>query len=96
MKAIDFACHLLARLSEDELPFPAQQVLLAVAAGLETGPDIARFTGMSSSGCSGILRSLAHKNIISRVGGNHAVYLLAPAGKELVRQYFSFLPHARA
>ncbi len=96
MKAIDFACRFLARLAEDELPFPAQQVLLAVAAGLETGPDISRFTGISSSSCSGILRSLAHKNILSRVGGTHAVYLLAPEGKELVRQYFSFLPNARA
>ncbi len=96
MKAIDFACRLLARLAEDDLPFPAQQVLLAVAAGLETSPDIARFTGLSPSGCSGILRSLTHKNIICRVGGTHATYLLAPAGKELVRQYFSFLPHARA
>ncbi len=96
MKAIDFACRLLARLAEDEHPFPTQQVLLAVAAGLETSPDIARFTGISSSACSGILRSLAHKNILCRTGGTHASYLLAPAGKELVRQYFSFLPGSRA
>ncbi len=96
MKAIDFACHLLATLAEDELSFPAQQVLLAVAAGLETSPDIARFTGQSPSACSGLLRSLTHKNIISRVGGAHAVYLLAPAGRERVRRYFSFLPHHRA
>ncbi len=96
MKAIDFACRLLARLAEDNLPFATQQVLLAVAAGLETGPDIARFTGQSSSACSGILRSLAHKDIIKRVGGTHPVYLLAPAGRELVRQYFSFLPNGKA
>ncbi len=94
MKAIDFACRLLASLAEDELPLTTQQVLLAVAAGLETSPDIARFTGLSSSGCSGILRSLAHRQLINRVGGAHAVYLLAPAGKQLVRQYFSFLPHS--
>ncbi len=93
MKAIDFACHLLARLAEDDLPFQTQHVLLAVAAGLECGSDIARFTGLSSSCCSGILRSLTHKGIVNRVGGTHAVYLLAPAGKELVRRYFSFLPH---
>ncbi len=92
MQAIDFACRLLARLGEDELPLPSQQVLLAVAAGLETAPDIARFTGLSSSSSSGVLRSLAHKGYLSRVGGSQAVYLLAPAGKERVRQYFSFLP----
>ncbi len=96
MKAIDFACRLLVRLSEDQLPLPGQQVLLAVAAGLETGPDIARFTGMSSSACSGILRSLTHKGLLQREGGAHAIYLLAPAGRERVRLYFDFLPHARA
>ncbi len=96
MKAIDFACRLLTHLAEDKLPFPTQQVLLAVAAGLETSPDIARFTGLSSSSCSGILRSLTHKNLLSRVGGSHAVYLLAPAGKERVRHYFSFLPNTQA
>ncbi len=95
MKAIDFACRLLTRLAEDELPFATQQVLLAVAAGLEHTPDIARFTGQNSSACSGILRSLAHKGIIHRKGGAHATYLLAPAGKERVRQYFSFLPQTR-
>ncbi len=92
MKAIDFACRLLARLAEDSLPLPTQQVLLAVAAGLETAPDIARFTGLSSSSCSGILRSLAHKAIINRVNGNHVIYQLAPSGRKLVRQYFSFMP----
>ncbi len=95
MKAIDFACHLLTRLAEDTLPFPAQQVLLAVAAGLESGADIARFTGMSTNSCAGILRSLANKNIVCRLSGPHACYRLAPAGRERVRQYFSFLPGAR-
>ncbi len=96
MKAIDFACRLLVRLAEDEHPFPTQQVLLAVAAGLESGPDIARFTGIASSACSGILRSLAHKGLINRAGGSHALYELAPAGKKLVRRYFSFLPRTQA
>ncbi len=96
MKAIDFACHLLVRLAEDKHPFPTQQVLLAVAAGLETTPDIARFTGITSTSCSGILRSLTNKKLLERPAGPHAIYLLTPAGKELVRQYFSFLPNARA
>ncbi len=95
MKAIDFACRLLAQLAEDELSFPAQQILLAIAAGLRSGSDIARFTGQPSSSCSGILRSLAHRNIITRSEGAHATYTLAPAGKERVRQYFAFLPHNR-
>ena len=34
MKAIDFACRLLARLAKDEMPDGSQRVLLAVAAGL--------------------------------------------------------------
>ncbi len=96
MKAIDFACRLLASLSDDELPFLSQLVLLTVAAGLETSPDIARFSGLSPSACSGILRSLTHKNLISRAGGPQATYQLAPAGKQRVREYFAFLPHARA
>ncbi len=95
MKAIDFACRLLVSLTEDTLPLPTQQVLLAVAAGLQTGADIARFMGITPSVCAGILRSLAHRNLIQRVNGLHAVYELAPAGRDQVRRYFSFLPHSR-
>ena len=92
MKAIDFACRLLVRLTEDTLPLPAQQVLLAVAAGLDCTPDIARFTGLEPNACLGHLRALANKGLLLREGGKHPTYRLAPAGKERVRHYFAFMP----
>ncbi len=92
MKAIDFACHLLARLTEDSMPLTYQQVLLSIAAGLTTASDIARFTGISACACSGILRALTNRELVQRHQGTHPSYALAPAGRTLVRQYFNFLP----
>ncbi len=95
MKAIDFACRLLARLGEDSQTRAAQQVLLALAAGLDTGADIARLTGLTTWGCTSVLRSLTERKLVSRVGRDTPVYLLSPKGKELVAGYFAFLPQAR-
>ncbi len=96
MKAIDFACRLLARLGEDDQPRATQQVLLALAAGLERSADIARLSGLTTGGCTGILRSLTGRKLVRRIGAESGVYLLTPQGKELVSRYFSFLPRNQA
>ncbi len=96
MKAIDFACHLLVHLARDKHPFPTQQILLAVAAGLDRAPDISHFTGLSTNNCAGVLRSLTHKGLVTRCAGSQATYQLAAEGKKLVREYFSFLPNTHS
>lgn len=88
MKAIDFACRLLARLAADDLSPASQQVLLAVAAGLDTSPDIARLTGLTQGSCTSILRHLARQKMLRRLRGD--IYLLAPSGKERICRLFSF------
>lgn len=88
MRAIDFACRLLARLAEDDLSPASQQVLLAVAAGLDTSPDIARLTGLTQGSCTNILRSLARQKILRRLRGD--IYLLAPSGRDRVCRLLSF------
>ena len=93
MKAIDFACRFLAVLSRDPMSPAKRQVLFAVAAGLETITDIARFTQLSTCTCSNMLRQLERNKLVHHIGSvEHTIYLLAPAGKEHIRKLFSFLP----
>ncbi len=94
MKAIDFACQLLRQLAEDELSFSSQQVLLAVAAGQYSAKEVARFLNLPAAGASGILRALANKNLLERVGCPHVTYRLSPWGRERVRKYLTFRPEA--
>lgn len=94
MKAIDFACHLLAGMQREELSFSAHQVLFAVAAGLETSPDISRLIGLTQSACTNVLRHLQKDRLlicICRTGGQ---YRLSSAGRDYVCRIFSFAkPH---
>ncbi len=96
MKAIDFACRLLTRLGADEHPRATQQVLLALAAGLDTSADIARLSGLTAGGCTIILRGLAKQKLARRIAAEPPLYLLTPQGKELVAGYFAFLPRTKA
>lgn len=90
MKAIDFACHLLTRLAKDNLSPTAQRVLICVAAGLETSPDIARFTGLTTNVCSTALKGLERKKLVRRVLQGHCVFLLTAGGKKRVGSLFNF------
>ncbi len=96
MKAIDFACRLLARLAQDPQTRATQQVLLALAAGLDTSEDIARLCHLSTGGCTAILRQLAMRKLTRSIGTAPGIHLLTPKGKELVAHYFDFLPHPKA
>lgn len=80
MKAIDFACRLLARLNRDDMPAATRQVLLAVAAGLPEARDIARLTALERQG------------YIRCHDTAHRGFSLTPCGKERVASLFSFLP----
>lgn len=92
MKAIDFACHFLTRLAHDKLTPTAKHVLVCVAAGLETSPDIAHFTGMTPNVCSAALRGLERKKLVRRALRGHCVFLLTTNGKQRVASLFGFFP----
>ncbi|MDO5450089.1 MAG: helix-turn-helix domain-containing protein [Akkermansia sp.] len=92
MKAIDFACRLLARLNRDDMPAATRQVLLAVAAGLPEARDIARLTGMTAQVCSNLLTALERQGYIRCHDMAHRGFSLTPCGKERVASLFSFLP----
>jgi len=92
MKAIDFACRLLAKLAKDDLTPTAQHILICVAAGLETSPDIARFTGLTQNVCSAALRGLERKKLVRRALRGHCVFLLTSGGKKRIGNLFNFFP----
>lgn len=92
MKAIDFACHFLTRLTRDKLTPTAKYVLICVAAGLETSPDIARFASMSTNVCSAALRGLERKRLVRRVLRGHCIFELTNNGKQRVAALFNFFP----
>lgn len=95
VKAIDFACRLMARLQRDNLSPAARLVLVAVAAGLEDKNDISRETCLSLSVCTTQLRHLESLAEIRCVSTLAERYVLAPAGKERLRRLFNFhiAPH---
>lgn len=90
MRAIDFACRLLVNISRDDLPPAARLVLLCVVAGMETGEDIAAFTGIVPRSCTAILRHLEGAQLLRCVGGE--VYLTTPEGRERVRRLLAITP----
>lgn len=92
MKAIDFACHFLARIAQDDMTPASRQVMLAVAAGLDNSRDIANLTSLGVSTCTALLRSLTKQKILTCVSREQGVYLLAPNGKERVRRLLTFFP----
>lgn len=94
MKAIDFACRLLARLNRDDMPAATRQVLLAVAAGLPEATDIARLTGLLPQTCSSLLTTLERQGYVKCHDRSHRGFSLTPCGKDRVAKLFSFLPHA--
>lgn len=94
MKAIDFICRYLARAEMDTLSPTARQVLLAVAAGLDNSPDIARLTGLQQGVCTSHLRMLHQHRELRCTDRKAGYYQLSPAGKERVRALLSFLDHA--
>lgn len=96
MKAIDFACRLLARLAQDDMPHTARRVLLAVAAGLPEARDIARFTGLAPATCSKLLCSLRKSGFVYCNDPMHMGYALTPCGRAKVADLFDFLPGSHA
>lgn len=90
MKAIDFICRYLARAAMDDLTPVARQVLLAVAAGLDNSEDISRLTGLLPGTCTSVLRTLAARKQLQCTNRAMGYYVLAPAGKERVKDLFSF------
>lgn len=97
MRAIDFACRLLVKVATDPMTPAARLMLLCVAAGLECSADIARRTGMVPGTCTNLLRGLVQRHLLQRVASRAGdLYILAPAGREYVRQLLSFLPHGQA
>ncbi len=92
MRAIDFACRLLVNLATDAMSPAARLVMLCVAAGLENAEDIARLTGITPGTCTNLLRLLAKRQVLHCVHGKCDLYVLAPDGKEHVRQLLTFPP----
>ncbi len=92
MKAIDFACRLLRALSTEEHSDSMQRVLLGLAAGLETAPDISYCLGMNTGVATTCLRKLQREELVNAVSGSTCIYRLSPRGKKLVASIFSFLP----
>lgn len=91
MKAIDFACRLLARLAKDEMPDGSQRVLLAVAAGLPEAPDIARLTGLAPTACAQTLARLRKQGFVLCNDAIHGGHILTPTGKAKVAGFFDFM-----
>lgn len=98
MRAIDFACRLLVKVATDPMSPAARLVLLCVAAGLECSADIARMTGIVPGTCTNLLRQLAQRRLLKAVPAQtrEHLYVLAPEGKDYVRQLLTFLPHGQA
>lgn len=98
MRAIDFACRLLVKVATDPMSPAARLVLLCVAAGLECSADIARMTGIVPGTCTNLLRQLTARSYVKAIPAKaqETLYVLAPAGKEYVRQLLTFLPHGQA
>lgn len=96
MKAIDFACRLLARLAADEMPDASRRVLLAVAAGLPEAPDIARQTGMTPAACIQILSRLRKQGFVLCNDPIHGGHVLTACGKAKVAGFFDFMPRRHA
>ena len=91
MKAIDFACRLLARLAGDEMPDASRRVLLAVAAGLAEAPDIARLTGLAPTACAQTLARLRKQGFVLCNDPIHGGHILTAAGKAKVAGFFDFM-----
>lgn len=98
MRAIDFACRLLVRVATDPMSPAARLVLLCVAAGLECSADIARMTGIVPGTCTNLLRQLVRRRLLKAVPAKaqETLYILAPAGRDYVRELLTFLPHGQA
>ena len=91
MKAIDFACRLLARLAGDDMPDASRRVLLAVAAGLPEAPDIARLTGLAPTACAQTLAKLRKQGFLLCNDPIHGGHILTPTGKAKVACFFDFM-----
>ena len=96
MKAIDFACRLLARLAQDDMPDASRRVLLAVAAGLPEAPDIARLTGLAPATCAKLLAGLRKTGFLFCNDTVHMGYALTPCGRAKVADLLNFLPRRHA
>ena len=96
MKAIDFACRLLARLAQDDMPDASRRVLLAVAAGLPEAADIARLTGLSAATCAQLLVRLRKSGFLLCNDPVHMGYVLTPCGRAKVATLFDFFPRNHA
>ncbi len=96
MKAIDFACRLLARLAQDDMPDASRRVLLAVAAGLPEAADISRLTGMPPATCAKLLRGLCKSGFLFCNDPVHTGYALTPCGRAKVADLLNFLPRNHA
>jgi len=90
MKAIDFACRFLARMQQGELSLTSHQVIIAVAAGIETSPDIARVTGLAQGTCTAVLKNLEKSRLLICVCRTGGIFRLSSAGKDYVCRLFSF------
>lgn len=95
MKAIDFACRLLASLSKESHSLTMQSVLLGLAAGLETSEDISACLNISRSTCTMSLQRLKDEDLVTDIRGYQVYYRLTPQGKALVAKILSFMPSPR-
>lgn len=90
MKAIDFACRFLARMQQGELSLTAHQVIIAVAAGVESSSDIARVTGLTQATCTNTLKNLEKNRLLICLCRTGGLFRLSAAGKDYVCRLFSF------
>lgn len=93
MRAIDFACRLLVNVATDTMAPASRLVMLCVAAGLDNAADIARLTGIIPGTCTNLLRGLVRRKVLHRVSSRETeLFILAPQGREMVRQLLTFAP----
>lgn len=93
MKAIDFACRLLLQLEQDPMPAPAQRVLIALAAGLETSRDLAEHTVLTPQHVSAILGSHVKARLATCDKSRRPQeYFLSKEGRIYLHHLLDFLP----
>jgi len=93
MRAIDFACRLLLKLERDAMPAPAQRVLIALAAGLETSRDLAEYTVLTAQHVAAILGSHIKAGLVTCDKSRRPQeYFLSQDGRTYLHRLLDFLP----
>lgn len=96
MTAIDFATHLAKAFLTAELSQHESATLIAIAAGLDTARDIARFLDQSTTAIHSAIAKLTKRKLIhpaTWLDDGTPVYRLTPEGKDTLRtHFFSAIP----